>query len=180
MNKTTDFILLRNCLIPVLAIIAILYIYPVQNAPAQDKNVIEWVGFDEGIAIAKKENKPILIDVYTDWCTWCKEMDKKVFSDKTVIEYISKYFVAVKFNAESNQIVTLKDRRLTQRELSYAMGITSYPTTLFLKPDGAPITRLPGYVPPETYRDVVEYIKVAGYDKMTFEEWQLQKIKEKL
>ena len=40
----------------------------------------EWYSFNEGIALAKKENKHIVLDFYTDWCGWCKVMDQKTFS----------------------------------------------------------------------------------------------------
>jgi len=150
-----------------------------QSEQIAGKDSVHWLGFNEGLDKAKKENKPILIDFYTDWCTWCKEMEKQVFGHKEVAKYINDNFIAVKCNAESQQRVLYKDRHYTQRELSFAMSVTSYPTTLFMTHEAAPITRLPGYVPAEVYLDVIEYINLGAYDKMNFEEWQKKKLKRK-
>lgn len=68
-------------------------------------NGITWLGFNEGLSKAAKEKKLVLIDVYTDWCIWCKEMDKNVYTDKSVIDYMNKHYVPVKLNAESKNII---------------------------------------------------------------------------
>jgi len=156
----------------------VLYVsVPAPAVFAQKEGSLAWLSLEEGIAKAGEENKLILVDVYTDWCHWCKEMDKQVYADSAVIQYIIKNFVPVKFDAESENRVMFQDRYVTQRTLSYEMGITSYPTTLFLKSDGTPITRLPGFVPPLIFRDVIEYIHSGAYANMGFEDWQKRKIK---
>jgi thiol:disulfide interchange protein len=38
--------------------------------------VVKWLSYDEAIALSKKNPKPIFIDVFTDWCGWCKEIKK--------------------------------------------------------------------------------------------------------
>ncbi|MFC1561375.1 thioredoxin family protein [candidate division KSB1 bacterium] len=149
-----------------------------QTPTSQGVSKINWVGFDDGLAKAGQEKKLILLDIYTDWCTWCKEMDNTVYTNNQVVDYINEHYVAVKLNAESDNRIHYMDNNLTQRELSYAMQVVSYPTTVFLKADGKPIIRLPGYVPPETFRDIIEFINMGDYNKMSFEEWQKSKIKQ--
>ena len=60
----------------------------------------EWKKFNEGMSEAKKNGKKILVDVYTDWCTWCKEMDKNTYADKNISAYLKKNYVIIKLNAE--------------------------------------------------------------------------------
>ena len=43
---------------------------------------VEWYTFDKGVDQAKKENKLLVVDFYTDWCHWCKVMDKETFANK--------------------------------------------------------------------------------------------------
>lgn len=133
--------------------------------------------FNDGVVRAQNDNKTVLIHFYTNWCTWCKEMDKKVFANEKVSSYVNENFVAIKCNAEDEESITFNSKELTIRELSYALAVTSYPTTLFLTSDCKPITKLPGYIPASLYLDVIEYINLGAYKNMKFEEWQKKKVK---
>lgn len=68
------------------------------NAGAQDK--IKWHTIEEAIQLASQEPRVIVIDVYTDWCGWCKRMDATTFSDSEVVEFMNKQFYPVKLNAQ--------------------------------------------------------------------------------
>src|SRR5690606_20911058 len=70
------------------------------TAVADDTTAINWLTIDEVQVAMKKQPKKVYMDVYTDWCGWCKVMDRKTFSNKDVIKYMNKHFYAVKFNAE--------------------------------------------------------------------------------
>lgn len=136
---------------------------------------LKWKGFDEGLAEAKKVNKKILVDVYTDWCGWCKKMDKEVYADKEVAEYLAKRYVVIKLNAESDAQLTYRDQTLSQIELTQAFGVRGYPATIFMKADGDPITLLPGYLPPEKFIDVLKFIGEDHYLTTKWEEYLTQK-----
>lgn len=103
---------------------------------------IKWLTLNEALAKQKKNPKPIFMDVYTDWCGPCKMMDKNTFQDKTVSDYITANYYAVKFNAEGNSSITYK-------------GAT------YLNP---------GYVPNRSGRgaahDFTKFLEVAGYPSM--------------
>src|SRR6202008_4671840 len=64
---------------------------------------IKWMNWDDVQVAMKKKPKKVWVDVYTDWCGWCKVMDKKTFSHPEVIKYMNEHFYAVKFNAESKE-----------------------------------------------------------------------------
>ncbi len=71
-------------------------------APANDEATeeVEWISFDEAIERNAKEPRMILVDMYTDWCGWCKRMDRDVYSKQEIASYINKKYYAVKFNTE--------------------------------------------------------------------------------
>src|SRR5688572_24746467 len=98
---------------------------------------IEWLTIEEAAAKSKKKPRKIFIDVYTDWCGWCKKMDKTTFSETEIINYINKNYYAVKLNAEGKEPITLNGKTYTfkseyrSHELAVELlqGQMSYPTT---------------------------------------------------
>jgi thioredoxin-related protein len=72
---------------------------------SQGNGKVNWMTFEEAIEANRVNPKKIFIDVYTDWCGWCKKMDKGTFSDSTVAAYMNENFYCVKFNAESKDTI---------------------------------------------------------------------------
>ena len=68
------------------------------SAPAEAD--IAWMTWEQAIAANQRAPKPLVIDVYTDWCGWCKRMDATTFKDPRVVKAIADNFYAVKFDAE--------------------------------------------------------------------------------
>ena len=72
--------------------------------PTKDKTKIEkWTSVEDAVLRANTDQKKILVDVYTDWCKWCKVMDDKTFSDPEVSQFLAKNFHVAKFNAEQKE-----------------------------------------------------------------------------
>ncbi len=61
---------------------------------------VQWITWEEAMELSKTEPRKIVVDVYTDWCGWCKKMDKATFQDEEIVEYINENYYAIKFNAE--------------------------------------------------------------------------------
>lgn len=68
----------------------------------------DWYTIDEALAATSSKPKLMFVDMYTDWCGWCKKMDKSTFQDPTVMAYLKEHFYSVKFNAEQKAPVTFK------------------------------------------------------------------------
>ena len=136
---------------------------------------LQWKNFNDGIAEAKKSNKKVLIDVYTDWCTWCKKMDAVTYADKNVKEYLEKNFVLIKLNAEGAGVITYEGQKISPAAFAQQMGVDGYPATLFMKGNGEPITILPGYSEPKTFIHVISYIAENQIGKKKFEDYLIEK-----
>ncbi len=110
----------------------------------------------EAFAEAKKQNKYLFIDCYTDWCGWCKVADKNTFPDKEVAEFLNKNFISVKVDMERGEGVTLA--------MNYrVMGFPSY---LMFTPDGSFVHKMSGYI--EKPSEFVENVNVALDDAKRF------------
>ena len=137
-----------------------------------EKTSLQWKNFNEGITEARKTNKKILIDVYTDWCGWCKKMDKEVYANKDIASYLADRYIVVKLDAESESKLNYDDKTMSEMQLAQGFGVTGYPTTIFMKANGDAITLVAGYIPAETFINVVKYIGEDHYEKMKWEEYQ--------
>ncbi|MCW5942300.1 MAG: thioredoxin fold domain-containing protein [Fimbriimonadaceae bacterium] len=118
---------------------------------------IRWA---KSIAIAQAESKRsgklLMVDFYTDWCGWCKKLDKDTYTDAKVIDL-------------SNRVVSLKtDAEKEGKDLAKKYGVNGYPTILFLDPQGSVVGKIGGYLPPAGFAE--ELVKVtenyAAYPKL--------------
>jgi len=99
-----------------------------------EKGEIAWIyTYDEGMAKAKEENKPVMIDVFATWCGPCKLLDENVFSRADVAE-ASKSFVTIRVDGDKYP------------ETKAKLGVSGYPTILFLTPEGKQIGKSVGAV----------------------------------
>ena len=122
-------------------------------------NTIQWISFKEALEKNKKEPRKIIMDINTEWCGWCKYMDKTTFTDLNVISYINTNYYAVKFDAESFDTIEYKGKkygpsqpylgsgRKPTHNLAIALlqGQLSYPNIMYFDDSSNVITAIPGY-----------------------------------
>ncbi len=127
--------------------------------------VLRWQGWDSGMRAAVKTQRPVLVDVYTDWCGWCRRMERDVYSRDDVRDYLSRRFVTVKLDAEAADEASYEGRMYTSRALAGRFKVTGYPTTIFLRPNGEHLVNVPGYVPADRFLLLLRYVGEGAMDK---------------
>jgi thioredoxin-related protein len=80
---------------------AIIFLSGIIYGQAEKTTKIRWYSLPEAMELNKKAPRKILIDLYTDWCGWCKKMDAETFEHPVIADYLNAKFYPVKFNAET-------------------------------------------------------------------------------
>ena len=96
MKKIFQLGLVLSCAI---AFASFTYVHENVKKEAVGKNV-KWYTWDEAVEANKKEKKKFFVDIYTDWCGWCKRMDAQTFEEAEVAAYLNKHFYPIKLDAE--------------------------------------------------------------------------------
>jgi uncharacterized protein YyaL (SSP411 family) len=120
---------------------------------------LKWENWNNGYPKAISSGKIALIDVYTDWCYWCKVMDKNTYTNLKVIETINKHFVPIKFNPEKSEVYIIGNDTLSGRQLLATLSgnkPSGYPTTYFFVPGKNTVFQQPGYIEPEQFAGILE------------------------
>jgi thioredoxin-related protein len=107
---------------------------------------------DAALARAKKENKYVLLDFYTDWCGWCKRLDRDVFA-KDEFKSAAGQVIGVKINAEKSQ---------ENRALARSFGVSSYPRLFVLDKEGRTLERIKGYLALKEFTSLVGQVQAGN------------------
>ncbi len=140
-------------------------------ADQADANGIEWISLEEAQRLSSKDGKKIMIDVYTDWCEYCKKLEENVYPDSSVVRNLNKFYHLVKLNAESDDEIRFKGELTTHYDLAKSLGVRSYPTILFLDSHGDLILQINGYMPASDFTNMLVYIGEEAYNKTEFHEF---------
>jgi thioredoxin-related protein len=120
------------------------------------------------------------MDVYTDWCGWCKVMDKKTFSNPDVIEYVNKNFYAVKLNAEQKDSIRFVGKmygfapeyRANMFAVELLRGQMSFPTSVVMEENFQNPMPIPGYLDVPTMEKIIKYLGENIYKSKQFPEYE--------
>ncbi len=120
-----------------------------------EKAEVTWLELSDALKQQRHRPKPIFIDLYTDWCRWCKVMDQKTFADPEVARYLQENFYPVKFNSEKAPPININGKefelvstgRKSLHSLAYALmkGDISYPSYVILDERQQTISRFKGF-----------------------------------
>ena len=152
------------------------------DAFSQDK--IQWYSIEQAEKLANENPKKIFIDVYTDWCGWCKKMDATTYTDPGIVKILNNDFYAVRLDAEQKSDIIFKNKaykyipngRSGYNELAAILlnGQLSYPTTVYLDENLNEIQPIPGYLTVEKLEPILKFLGQDFYKKVTWEQFLTQ------
>lgn len=159
----------------------LLVMLSIGSVQAQDQ-IIEWLDFETAVEKQQEKPKKIFIDMYTDWCGWCKKMDKETFANPDIAAFMQDHFYMVKFDAERSDTVIFMNRAFVNKnpgksrsshELAQALlkGKMSYPSYVFMNEEMQVISVVPGFFPPKSFEPVINYFGSGAYDSQDWEKY---------
>ncbi len=146
------------------------------------QEVVKWYSIAEALELSAKEPRILVIDVYTDWCGWCKRMDAATFSNEEIAATLNKDFYPVKLNAEGKEDIVIGDKtykfvdngRKGYHELAAIVtkGRLSYPTISCVDEKGRVLNAYPGYKDAAQFKLFLAYFNEDAFKTQTWEEYR--------
>jgi thioredoxin-related protein len=121
-----------------LVLIGLLFILPNESDANDSSSKIQWYDYEEGMELARSENKSVIIYFHTDWCSWCERMDEDTFKNKDVVN-------------EANEFISIKIDGDDRDDLVDKYKVSGYPTVVFLNSTGYNTNKVVGYQNPTQF-----------------------------
>ena len=165
--------------------VIILILFTTMTAAAfSQENDVKWYTIQDAEKLFRESPRPLFIDAYTDWCSWCKKMDKDTFTNSVISDILNNKFYPVKFDAEGKESINFLGQTYVNdgkagnaHQLAVALlgGQMAYPTVVFLtikdgKPAAAPF---PGYKEPKEMEVLLSFFADKTYETQKWEDFQM-------
>lgn len=128
-------------------------------------NAITWLDVERADGLKNEEGKGYFIDVYTEWCGWCKVMDRNTFTDPQVIQVMNEKYHNIKFDAELRDKVSFDGKAyqwqaggrngINTLALEWLKGDLSFPSYVILDADKNPVNIYKGYMDAESFLQLI-------------------------
>jgi len=149
------------------------------------KTAVRWYTIQEAEKLNKQSPRPIFVDTYTDWCGWCKKMDKETFTNPVISDILNNKFYPVKFDAEGKESVDFlgktfindgKAGKAHQLAIALLKGQLSYPTVVFLTQQNnqVQLSPVPGFRAPKDMEVLLSFFADKAYETQKWEDFQMR------
>ena len=155
----------------------------VPPSPQPQPAPLKWYTWEEAVELNKTKPKKIVIDVFTDWCGWCKRMDRSTFVDEKVMEYMAANFYPVKLNAEQKADIQFNGETFKYVDtgngrgvhtLAYSLldGQMQYPTVVYLNEKYERIMISAGFKEPADLMKELRFSAEEHYNNTSWEQYK--------
>lgn len=142
---------------------------------------INWLSLEEVEQLSRVQPKKVFIEVYTDWCGWCKKMEKTTLSNNKIVEYINEEYYAVRINPEKIEKITWKGREynkirkgnrlINEWVIDQLRGQMSFPSIIFLDENLNTIQPIPGYHDIVTMSAILTYFSSDSHKSIPWHKY---------
>ncbi len=147
----------------------------------QQAETVKWLTIEQAVKLHEAQPKTILIDMYTDWCGWCKKMDQTTFSNPGIARYINQNFYPVKFDAEGSDTVYYRDTMYLNKRpgprsshdlaIKLLGGRMSYPTIVYID-ENFRVNAVPGYMDAGKIEPLLIYFAERVYHTANYTDFE--------
>lgn len=145
---------------------------------------IEWLSWDEAFDRSNSEKKKFVVDIYTDWCGWCKKMDKTTFSNPEIAEYVNANYHAIRLNAQHVDPIEYQGK-----VYKYEKGIKSgyhqlaaelcksrlkLPTVVFLDENGEVLQAIRGFQDKNTFEMIISFFAENQFKSTPWKQYVME------
>lgn len=150
-----------------IAVLMILLIAGVGVAGADNnwKEMVQWQTYAQAQPGKNSANRKIFIYISSKRCGYCRKLEKESFTNPTITDYLNKNYTAIHVDGDK------------EGQLAMRLGVRGVPDLRFHTQQNEPIARLPGYVPPETLLNLLQFVQTDSYKTMALNDFVKQQKK---
>ena len=157
--------------------------YPSMFLQDEGHGKVRWYTFGEAVEAQKKDPRPIMVDVYTNWCGPCKAMANFTFGHPIIASYLNEKFYPVKFNAETRDTVRFNNYYFVNQNPpearrpvhDFALSILEkkmvYPSIVFIDTNIQRLQIITGFYRPEQFEPIVKFFGSGAYKTTKYEDF---------
>ncbi len=138
------------------------------------ENGVNWLSMEEAQEKVQEEPRMVFVDVYTDWCGWCRRMTNETYAHPVIAAYLNDNFYPVKLNAEQKEPIVFQgnvfeNENIGERRASHSFAIAllqgrmSYPSVAFFNEQMQLVTAIPGFRPPARMEALLAFFHTGTY-----------------